>query len=84
MIWKMLVKRRAKMIGYNLRHSGMLVRRNNRKKELERKIEAKLRRLDIEGYRVQVLCRDEETCIKKDRNGEMPPTSSEELKEKKS
>ncbi|XKL65584.1 hypothetical protein PGB90_009004 [Kerria lacca] len=45
--------------------AGNSVRRNGRGEELERKTEAKLRGPDIERYRMQVLCRDEETCTKK-------------------
>ncbi|XKL66816.1 hypothetical protein PGB90_010236 [Kerria lacca] len=56
----------SQKIGHNLRHPGMLASvRSGRREELERKTEAKLRGSDIKRYRVQVLCRDEETCVEK-------------------
>ncbi|XKL63380.1 hypothetical protein PGB90_005744 [Kerria lacca] len=64
----MLVKRRARMVGNNLRHPGMLatvlegmVEGKNWKGRPRQSYEGS----DIEGYRVQVLYEDDETCTEK-------------------
>ncbi|XKL65448.1 hypothetical protein PGB90_008868 [Kerria lacca] len=63
-IWKMPVKRRARMIGHNLRHPGMPAT------VVEGVVEGKNwkgRPRQIERYKVQVFCKDEETCTEKTR-----------------